>query len=253
MSPIEVCRKLDLVFAKNNANMSKPKPYVICHMIASIDGRIVLDNWDVSPEGLDEYDRTGSIHRADAWMCGRITMESFASKARLSAKVAKQEVPRTDFIATRESKSYAIAIDPSGKIYWKSNHIDSDHIIAVLTEEVSSHYLAFLQSKKVSYLFGGKAEIDLGKVLEKLTKEFKIKKLLLEGGGKINGTMLTAGLIDEISLLVAPVADATMGAPTLFDVEKPLGRAPKLALLSTRKIAGGILWLRYKVHPAKTK
>ena len=110
-------------------------------------------------------------------------------------------------------KSYAVAIDPSGKINWGSNHIDSDHIIAVLTERVSSGYLAFLQSKEVSYLFGGKAGIDLGKVLEKLAKDFKIKKLLLEGGGKINGAMLRAGLIDELSLLVAPVADGSIGAP----------------------------------------
>jgi 2,5-diamino-6-(ribosylamino)-4(3H)-pyrimidinone 5'-phosphate reductase len=117
--------------------------------------------------------------------------------------VAKQSLPKTDFIATRESKSYAIAIDPSGKINWKSNHIDSDHIIAVLTEQVTSDYLAFLQSKKVSYLFGGKAKIDLGKVLEKLTKEFKIKKLLLEGGGKINGAMLPAHLGNVVGIWAA--------------------------------------------------
>jgi hypothetical protein len=66
-------------------------------------------------------------------------------------------------------------------------------------------------------------------------KEFKIKKLLLEGGGKINGAMLGAGLIDGLSLLVAPVADGSMGTPTLFDLETPR-RTPKLELLSTRKV-----------------
>jgi 2,5-diamino-6-(ribosylamino)-4(3H)-pyrimidinone 5'-phosphate reductase len=182
-----------------------------------------------------------------------ITMESFASKSRILAKVAQQAVPKTDFIATCDSKSYAIAIDPSGKINWKSNHIDSDHLVAVLTEEVSSDYLAFLQSKKVSYLFGGKAKININKVLEKLSKIFKIKKLLLEGGGRINGTMLGAGLVDELSLLIAPVADGSMGTPTLFDVEKHGWRTSKLELLSARKVAGGVLWLRYKVHSAKVK
>ena len=29
--------------------------------------------------------------------------------------------------------------------------------------------------------------------------------------------MLQAGLIDEISLLLAPIADGTIGTPTLFD------------------------------------
>jgi 2,5-diamino-6-(ribosylamino)-4(3H)-pyrimidinone 5'-phosphate reductase len=222
-------------------------------MIASVDGRIVVDNWNVSRKGFDEYERTGSLHRADAWMCGRITMESLASKSRRPSKRTKQSIPKTDFVANRESKSYAIAIDPSGKINWASNQIDSDHIIAVLTERVSSDYLAFLQSKKVSYLFGGKAGIDLDKVLEKLTKEFEIKKLLLEGGGKINGAMLGAGLIDELSFLVAPVADGSVGAPTLFDVEAPSWKTCQLELLSTRKVGGGVLWLRYKVHPSKMK
>jgi 2,5-diamino-6-(ribosylamino)-4(3H)-pyrimidinone 5'-phosphate reductase len=180
-------------------------------------------------------------------------MESLASKSRRPSKRTKQSIPKTDFVANRESKSYAIAIDPSGKINWASNQIDSDHIIAVLTERVSSDYLAFLQSKKVSYLFGGKAGIDLDKVLEKLTKEFEIKKLLLEGGGKINGAMLGAGLIDELSFLVAPVADGSVGAPTLFDVEAPSWKTCQLELLSTRKVGGGVLWLRYKVHPSKMK
>lgn len=222
-------------------------------MITSVDGRIVTDRWDVSPEGLDEYDRTGSTHRADAWMCGRITMESFASKSKLSLKPAEKAIPKTDFIATRQGKSYAIAIDPSGKINWKSSHLDSDHIITVLTEEVSSDYLAFLQAKQVSYLFGGKSKIALGEVLKKLSKEFGIKKILLEGGGKVNGAMLAEGLIDELSLLIAPVADGSEGTSALFDLEKPRGKTPKLELLSARKIAGGVLWLRYKVLSAKRK
>jgi len=233
--------------------MTTGRPYIICHMIASVDGRIVLDQWDVAQEALGEYERTGAMHRADAWMCGRVTMESFASKSKRPLKTAKQPIPKTDFIANRESKSYVIAIDPAAKINWRSNHLDSDHLITVLTEQVSSDYLAFLQAKKISYLFGGTEKIDLGKVLEKLSKEFKIKKLLLEGGGKINGAMLSADLIDEVSLLLAPVADGSLGTPTLFDVQAPGWKARKLELVSTRKVGGGVLWLRYKVHPAKVK
>ncbi len=65
-------------------------------------------------------------------------------------------------------------------------------MITVLTEAVLDDYLAFLQSKGVSYLFGGKTDLNLKSVLEKLRKEFGIKKLLLEGGGKINGSFLAA-------------------------------------------------------------
>ena len=84
-------------------------------------------------------------------------------------------------------------------------------MITVLTEQVSDDYLAFLQSKGVSYLFGGKTDLDWERVLEKLRKEFGIRKLLLEGGGKINGSFLAANLIDELSVLVAPIADGAIG------------------------------------------
>ena len=41
---------------------------------------------------------------------------------------------------------------------------------------------------------------------------------MLEGGGRINGAMLRDGLIDEVSLLVAPTVDGRIGTPALFDV-----------------------------------
>ena len=81
---------------------------------------------------------------------------------------------------------------------------------------------------------------------------FGIRKLLLEGGGKINGSFLAAKLIDELSILVAPVADGSVGTPSLFDVvdgRADTGRTPAaLKLLSMEKRAGGIVWLRYKVR-----
>ena len=39
---------------------------------------------------------------------------------------------------------------------------------------------------------------------------------MVQGGGGNNGSWLKAGLIDEISLLLAPVADGTTGVPTVF-------------------------------------
>jgi riboflavin biosynthesis pyrimidine reductase len=66
--------------------------------------------------------------------------------------------------------------------------IDGEHAVTILAERVPDRYLAFLRSKGVSYLFGGKSRIDLPKVLESLRARFGIRKLLLEGGGKINGS-----------------------------------------------------------------
>jgi 2,5-diamino-6-(ribosylamino)-4(3H)-pyrimidinone 5'-phosphate reductase len=223
------------------------RPYVICHMVPSVDGRIVTTHWKLPASVHAEYERTAGTFGADAWMIGRISMEPYAGKTRVPVRKVPQPIPREDFIARRDAESYAIALDPSGKLTWKSSSIDEEHVITVLTEQVSDDYLAFLQSKGVSYLFGGKTDLDLGRVLEKLRKEFGIRKLLLEGGGKINGSFLAANLIDELSVLVAPIADGAIGTPSLFDAEEGRGPARHLRLVSFEKRAGGLVWLRYKV------
>lgn len=221
------------------------RPYVICHMLPSVDGRIVLRDWGVE-NATREYEKTAATFDADAWIIGRISMEPYAGKARVPRRRNGEPVAREDFVAPHDSESYAIAIDPSGKLRWSQNNIDGEHVISVLTEGVPDDYLAFLQAQGVSYVFGGKSKINLGKVLAKLRERFGIKKLLLEGGGKINGSFLAADLIDELSILVAPAADGSTGTPTLFDA----GRSParRLKLLSVEKRAGDIVWLRYKVR-----
>jgi 2,5-diamino-6-(ribosylamino)-4(3H)-pyrimidinone 5'-phosphate reductase len=223
------------------------RPYVICHMLPSVDGRIVTSNWNGGRVFTAEYERTAATFDADAWIIGRISMEPYAGKVRVPRRKRQERIPRLDFVSVANAESYAIAIDPSGKLTWTTNAIDGEHVIAVLSEEVSDDYLAFLQEKGVSYLFGGRTKIDLELVLGKLAKEFGIRKLLLEGGGKINGSFLEANLIDELSVLIGPVADGSIGTPTLFDNAKKKPAARHLRLLAMERVKGDIVWLRYKV------
>ena len=223
------------------------RPYVICHMAPSVDGRIVTSRWKLRPSVYAEYERTAQALDADAWIIGRISMEPYAGKAKVPKRRERIAIPRTDFVARRDAESYAIALDPSGKLTWKTAAIDGEHVITVLTEKVSDDYLAFLRSKGVSYLFGGRTDVNLERVLEKLRREFGIKRLLLEGGGKINGSFLAAGLIDELSVLVVPVADGSVGTPSLFDASDEMKSARNLKLVSFEKRAADVLWLRYEL------
>lgn len=221
------------------------RPYVICHMAPSLDGRIT--GMGSVRNITTAYEESAQIFNAGAWIIGRVSMEPYAGKSKVPRRKVRTGIPRTDFIADSNAKSYAIAIDPSGKLTWKSNAIDDERVITILTERVSDDYLSFLRSRKVSYLFGGKSKIDLGRVLTKLRKKFGIRRLLLEGGGKINGSFLAADLIDELSVLIAPIADGTVGTPTLFDVESGAGPRRKLRLTAVEVLTGDIVWLRYKL------
>ncbi|HEX2831594.1 MAG TPA: RibD family protein [Thermoanaerobaculia bacterium] len=221
------------------------RPYVICHMAPSLDGRIVTTHWENTGAVTKEYERTASTLKGDAWIIGRVSMEPYAGKTRVPRRKV-EPIPREDFIAGK-ADSYAIAIDPSGKLTWTSDNVDGEHFITILTEAVSDAYLAFLREQGVSYLFAGKTKIDLKKALEKLAARFRIRRLLLEGGGAINGSFLAADLIDELSILLVPVADGAVGIPTLFDAKRKKSVARKLKLLSVEKVRGDVVWLRYKI------
>jgi len=230
------------------------KPYVICHMMPSVDGRLRTDRWDVSERSHNEYERTANTYDADAWLSGRKTMEEFASGHwRGRGRRNGTHVPRTDWIAPVENgKTFAISLDPGGKLAWKSGEVEGDPLIEVLGEDVPPGYLAFLRDKGISYIFAGKkgSELNLRTVLDKLRRKFGIKRLMLEGGGETNGTFIHQGLVDELSLLVTPVADGATDQPALFDVEgaKPRKAIAHLRLKSVRKIPTGMVWLKYTVR-----
>ncbi len=100
----------------------------------------------------------------------------------------------------------------------------------------------------MSYLLAGRDDVDLAAALDKIGARFGVRTLMLEGGGGINGGLLRAGLVDEVSLLVAPVVDGRMGTPAVFDVE---GEATprRLVLHEVERRADDVLWLRYRVEP----
>ncbi len=224
------------------------KPYVICHMLGSVDGRIKQNIWGFK-DHHKYFEETAEKIQADAWLVGRVTMQEFSSKNDHPLPPVNQAIPKEDFVADQPAKTYAVVIDPSGKCFWDTNMVSTEHVIEVLTEKVPAGYLAHLRSKNVSYVFGGAETLDLEVVLQKLYRLFGIRTLRIDGGGHVNGSFLAAGLIDEFSLVLAPVADGTIGAPTVFEAAEGYeGRqATQFTLQSVERIYGDFLWIRYLV------
>jgi riboflavin biosynthesis pyrimidine reductase len=60
--------------------------------------------------------------------------------------------------------------------------------------------------------------------------------------------MLAAGLIDEVSVLVAPAVDGRIGTAALFDLDGDGALTRRLALEHVERRADDMLWLRYRVE-----
>jgi riboflavin biosynthesis pyrimidine reductase len=233
------------------------RPKIISHMVASVDGRLRYQRWSKPAEGINpntldaHYEETANRFNADGWMVGRQTAQNMSEGVPRKPKTLSGDL-RGTHVGDRKGRAVAVTVDPHGKVHYGTDNIEGDHVIAILGEQVSDEYLAELREDGVSYLFAGKDGHDMPAAFEILAKIFGVKTLLLEGGGKINGSFLKTGLIDEISVLIYPGIDGLAGVPSIFEYvgapdEKPAD-GQSLRHLATETLDGGTVWIRYAVE-----
>lgn len=236
------------------------RPYVFCHMLVSVDGKI-MGSYMNTPEGKTATDIFYNIafgknpyYKHQGWMCGRVTTDDNFTFHKVPA-VEKDAplVPEGDFVAAPNATMYYVSLDTSGKLAWESNeltYIDTTaHIIEVLTQNTSNDYKAFLRKLRISYIIAGENDLDHGMALSKLKELFGIETLMLGGGGVINWSFIQAHMCDELSVVIAPSADGSSETPALFETrgnlaaDNPVG----FALEKVEVVDGDSVWLRYKV------
>lgn len=228
------------------------RPYIICHMVTSIDGKVTGD-FLFSPEckGATEiYYEINRKMRCNGFICGRVTMESsFTGGYYPDLSEFEPVYHNMDFMPDDMTGFYAVAFDPKGRLGWKSSKIidpdgdpgyDGAQIIEVLTEQVDKRYLSYLESMKIPYIIAGKDEIDIDFALFKLRSIVGCETLLLEGGSIINGSFQRLDAIDELSLVVAPVIADKDDKPLFMN-----GMFSNYELVKSENINGNLV-LNYK-------
>lgn len=231
------------------------KPYTVCQMVISIDGKVV-GGFDMRSDlypAAETCMKKGKEQKFDALVAGRVTMNAFNAPEPIDySKYQGKKIERTDYAANTSHGYYIVAIDPNGKIQWPFSITASEfealgnaHVITALSESVSDEYLAYLQDIGVSYIFGGKVhDLSMKIVSEKLMTLFGIKKMCVAGGPTVLGAFAKEGLFDELNLTVAPLTAPDLPRMQLFE---GTGISPVLYNLETvEEYDKGILWLQYK-------
>ncbi|MER8375554.1 RibD family protein [Mesorhizobium sp. M1406] len=230
------------------------KPQIVCHMLASLDGSLHPSRYTKSPDGtLAEwsslYEHIHNDLAGDAWIVGRVTMAEM-SKAVAHPPANAGKVDRPYHFARAGAGIYAVALDTSGRLHFSKPDIGGDHVVVLLGRDVADSHLAELAADGVSYVVAETADIDLSAMVEVLGREFGIRRLLLEGGAGINGSFLAAGLVDELSLLVAPALDGRAANQGFVEFgESGLAGKTQLSLKSCEALTHGLVHLRYAVTP----
>lgn len=237
------------------------RPYVICHILSSLDGKIngpFMGTESVSMLGA-EYGKFRTKMAADAWMYGTTTTKEFIN-FRKPVLAEECEVPQGDFIADNQAELYYISLDVDGEIGWESGIFSNKgrtpaHVIEVLTESTPTAYKDYLRKRGVSYIIAGEKNLDCKLAMEKLYEYFQIEKVLICGGGVINWSFLQAGMIDELNLFLAPISDGSSGKASVFTQIPSLseGKPVEFLLKDMEKIGDGGLRLNYLVKNVEQK
>jgi riboflavin biosynthesis pyrimidine reductase len=214
-------------------------------MMQSIDGKIACDMVDkISGDeyytALDSLQCTAFVEGKHSYQIHYCGFEEFRPSAAWS--VGKECVH-----VAKRADSYSVSLDTRGTLLWDDT--ENAGRLCIVSEQASPAYLKYLEAKGISYVATGRERIDLTRAMEILYSEFGVERVAVVGGGKINGGFLAAGLIDEVSAMIAPGIDGRTEQPALFDgIQDSEGFRPtSLAFDGVSTFPNGVIWARYKV------
>ena len=251
------------------------RPYIFCHMETSLDGKIMGKYLWIEETNAEEdsfyalFAGENAAYKPQALLNGRITVEdNFTFYQKPELKENFEPVPEGDFLPQNPGTDfYLIVADPSGKVAWQNGVLDDFYghqkaqVVELVTEKASEAYKAYLREKGISYLVCGKEHIDAPLACRKIKETLKVETLMLGGGGTINWSFIQQGLVDELSVVIAPAADGNTSTQTLFMAKAGLSDELFMAKAGlsddqpvvfkpqdVKLMPDGKVWLRYLVE-----
>mgnify|MGYP004545397163 CR=1 FL=1 len=223
------------------------KPYVVCHMMASVDGRIDCAMTEQLP-GVQEYYATLEVLQAPTRVSGRVTAQLEMALPGEFHSENPQPLGREDSFCAMEAAGYEVVVDTDGSLLWPDQAGEERPLLVVTGEQVSRDYLEYLQQRHISWIACGQPRVDLVRACALLRQVFGVQRMAVVGGGHINAGFLAAGLLDEVSVLIGAGIDGRGGMAAVFD-GLPQGRpVTPLKLTGVQPYESGAVWLRYAVE-----
>ncbi len=232
-----------------NATRKQPRklPFVFLNLAMTADGKIASANRAIPSFGSkrDKKHMMELRAQADAVMSGArtvdlnsVTMGPGSGKYR-NIRIRKGLAEYNLRVIVSGSGS----IDPRAEIF---RHRFSP-IIILTTESIPKRRLDLLGKVAEEVKICGKAEVDFVAAFRWLREKWKVKRLLCEGGGELNGALFHADLVDEIHLTLCPQIVGGKAAPTIADGAdvRRLADAKEFRLISADRI-GDEMFLVYR-------
>jgi riboflavin-specific deaminase-like protein len=224
------------------------RPFVFANLAITADGKIAPHTRHFIPfSSRRDQDFMMELRtRADAVMAGARTAGAPRVTLGPGGKTYQQKrlLNGLSEFNLRVITSPTCSISPRADIFKKR----FSPVILFTTEAAPRNRLLALQKAADDLFVSPGSKLDLKAALAWLRDKWKVRRLLCEGGGELNGPMFRANLIDELYLTICPVIFGGRGAPTIADGDgiETLNSATRLKLKNSTRI-GDELFCVYKV------
>lgn len=121
--------------------------------------------------------------------------------------------------------------------------------VALISDATPAEYVEYLTARHISFIRAGEDKVDLRVALRRARAEFGASRVRVDGCAALNAALLADGLVDELSLLIAPTivaAGATGTAPLVGAIPGCAGVPLKL-ISALDAGETGYVWLRYAI------
>ena len=184
------------------------KPKVILNAAMTLDGKIATRTGSSEISGQEDLLRVHRLRKEmDAIMVGINTV--MADDPRLTVHKISAKPNDNPIRVVVDSK----ARTPSE---YRILNQEAPTIIAVSSEAPPDKIKALEEDGKSEVIICGDKQVDLNCLMDELGNR-GIKTLMLEGGSTLNYSMLSAGLVNEVRVCIAPMIAGGTRAKTLVD------------------------------------
>lgn len=221
------------------------KPYTICHMMISVDGRIDCAMTS-KLRGVDDYYTTLDAINVPTTVSGRVTAELEMAEPGTFVPENNESYGQEGFSKQADTEGYEVIVDTNGKLLWSDASGMNKPYLILTSKKVTKEYLHYLDGQHISWIACGDDHVDLVRASEILYEQFHVERMGIVGGSKINTAFLEAGLLDEISLLIGAGIDGRGGMPAVFDGLQMSHDVTSLKLMDVQKFDSGAVWIRYQ-------
>ncbi len=227
--------------------MKAQRPFVIVNTAMSADGKIApASRGDSSFGSGRDHDHLLELRStADAVMAGARTVDSNPVNMG-PGPVKYRQLRKKNGLSEynlRVVVSGSGSLNPQAEIF---RHRFGP-VIVLVTQKATQEKVASLTGVGAEVRIDSGSDLNLSEALKWLYSQWKVRRLVCEGGGGLNGAMFRAGLVDELHLTICPLLLGGRDAPTLSDGPgfERLADAASLSLVSRRRI-GREIFLVYR-------